>query len=687
MNSNLEGKCNKVDRNQMKITMLMLLARTVLTVLFAYGLFWLSLYVIFDYQELETNWIKKDIIRIEDYVVDDDGRFTVNGDDPYFIVNAYYRHLRTVKIYFSKPLEEDTNVQFYYRMKSRDFREEKSISVTAEAGDTEVRVNFGNVPSDELRMDISNDFSFDRIYIEGDIGIINNASVIVAAIVSVILIFLFWFLLSTHVVRFLWKCYCLAIDIYNNYEAAQTPLRRFLDGCKNKKIGIEKVFVILAIVLGTLFSTIIPPDQVPDELTHYRQMLDDGGFPDLAIQIEEFFGRTKVAEIEGIRDEKLDVPLLKKHIDDKFDYSRVSFTGIKIGLLKHFPQYITFMIGYVLHLSIYKCMIMAEIGAVFFFAIIGFIALKYMPFKKELLCAIMLFPMTVQQCSSVSYDAVMLPVCFLLTAYMFNCIHEKEVLGWRDVGVFATTALIIAMTKPTYFPLYLMILLIPYSKWKLPIWKNINLADVIKKYKWLVCLVCFLVVAAGIYILREHPYIMLLRACMHTPKHTLKLIYVTMREYDEFLRRSMVGWLGWLDIFMSPLFYHIVFVFLVLCSLENDKGLRRKHIVISVWERLLAIIISLSTISLIIVVMFLWTFKVTGQEYGTTVQEMVEQINGIAISYGVQGRYYLPVTLFFFLPYDNILKIKEKALFIAQVLYYPTIFIWCVIEVWGRYGY
>ncbi len=104
---------------------------------------------------------------------------------------------------------------------------------------------------------------------------------------------------------------------------------------------------------------------------------------------------------------KADYSKIKKNINEHFKCREKKGIAFSLGIdaIKHFPMAVGLYMGIVLNLPIYFCLQMSELGAVLFFVIIGRIALKNMSVKKELLCAIMLLPMS---CNNVHQLIMML---------------------------------------------------------------------------------------------------------------------------------------------------------------------------------------------------------------------------------------------------------------------------------------
>lgn len=121
-------------------------------------------------------------------------------------------------------------------------------------------------------------------------------------------------------------------------------------------------------------------------------------------------------------DEKVDIALFKEALIKRPEYSVTECLprGISLKCVKHLPATIGIMLGIILRLPTYWVMQLGEIFALIFYIGVCSKALLLMPVKKEIFEIIMLFPMSIQQAASINYDAVLLPLCFLLIAYILH---------------------------------------------------------------------------------------------------------------------------------------------------------------------------------------------------------------------------------------------------------------------------
>ncbi len=102
--------------------------------------------------------------------------------------------------------------------------------------------------------------------------------------------------------------------------------------------------------------------------------------------------------------------------------------AIHISVIKHLPATLGIILGILLGMPAYWVMQFGEIFLLIFYVYICYLSLKLMPIKKEVMALLMLFPMAIQQASSINYDAVLLPMCYLFIAYIFYLKFEKKKL-------------------------------------------------------------------------------------------------------------------------------------------------------------------------------------------------------------------------------------------------------------------
>lgn len=634
-------------------------------------------HLIFDYSEDTCNYGSSDILKVKGYEILDEQQYRVASDDPQLIFDTPHMKLDTVRLSVLTPVNHDIPVRIYYRKMACQYSEQYAVNGVMKAGESELFLDLSDIECDEIRFDVDGDFQYGQLSLTGSVANINIFKTVFFCIVWLILLILFWFFVSLPFGRCIFR---FIGWLGKKYDKVYNVI---VEWAARKKIHIGHVFCVLALFYGIAMACVVPPDQVPDELTHYYQMVESAGFPVIEKQIEDFFYKTGVGDMQGNPLVKVDKARLSEHLSDHFDKTVVNFKGLHLSIVKHLPSAVLFFIAYFLDLPVWVCLLMAELGSLIFYIVMGYLTLKYMPFKKELMCGILLLPMTVQQCASINYDSVLIPLCLFLTAYVFHCKYEKEKVGWGTFFLVLLIAGVVLPVKPTYVSFFLLVFLIPFEKWSLKIAHKWELMDFIKKYKWLVCVLGVMMIAAFLYIGRNNMFIQLLEASILRPDLTFERLYNTVKEMYSFYFMSTIAHLGWLDTLMPKMFYYFVFVCLFLYGLQDQKKVTGKSYILTWKERLFLIFIILTTVYLIIVAMFSWTMFLYDIDTGGTLEGMIAGLKKITISLGVQGRYFLPILLLCFLPFDGLLKIDKKKLFPIQCLYYPIVIflsLWVVLQ-------
>lgn len=656
-----------------------LIFRIFLIIVFALMGFGISGNVIYDYEEGVLTFDPEDASYVKGYEIYENNLYKMASDDPQIVFDLLKApvKLKEIKITLETPARQDIPVQVFFRERFNRYAEETSVKTMFMQGQTELVCSFDSEKCSFLRLDMDGDFQYKNMEVSGLMGNMNPFKTAGYYCCLVIFLLCIWRFVSERLGTVFFQ---LVKKIWEGYGFLYNKVEGF---ALKKGLHIGHVFCVIALCYGLSMAFLVPPDQVPDELTHYYQMVEFAGFPQIEKQIEDFFYKTGVGDMQGNPLVQVDQARLAEHMNDHFDKTVVNYTGFSTSIIKHLPATITFFIGYFLDLPVYQCLMMAEIGALLFYVVMGYLTLKYMPFKKELMCGILLLPMTVQQCASVNYDSMLISVSLFLTAYIFHCKYEKEWTGWKDLLLFFIIAYVVMKMKPVYAPIFLQVLLIPFSKWKLKIGKRFDVLQLIKKLKWVILPVGILMCAGVLYIGRNNTYVQLVEACFLRPDLVMVRLFRTIKELGGFYVMSMIADLGWLDTLMPEGFYLFVIICLFIFGQQNRSRLTGQSYEIKWKEKLLIIFISLTTLYLIFVAMFTWTMFLYDIDSGGTLSGMIDGIKKISLSLGVQGRYFLPVAFLFFIPFDRLFKVEKKTLFLIQCIYYPVIIfmsLWVLLQ-------
>ena len=436
------------------------------------------------------------------------------------------------------------------------------------------------------------------------------------------------------------------------------------------KIGKEKIIFISIFIYGLIMMFLIPTWQIPDEST-YLWMIG------MSIENEEFseilMNSVGIHNDDIIFDysEKIDIDEQERAMLKKPDYNKkdVMPKGMNLSIIKHLPATMGILLGILFGLPTYWVLQMGELASLVFYVLICYIALKLMPIKKELLAMFMFVPIVIQQAGSLSYDAVLIPLCFLFISYVLNLKYTKDNISIKDFVILILIWAVISYIKLPYCFLGLLVFVLPLEKICIQL-KEIKInGDVIKKWRILALLMLSIIMLSVIFVLKSNFWIQLVLTVFAEWKIVIYLLWQTIETWYEFLIVSSIGNFGWLDTpicFGIAIITYIAFLIVSLFNSGNDKkNIIKKWDAFVIWGT--AVVLTFfSSIALIN-----HTIMVTlyGSESATETYNLREALYQIPYIGGLQGRYFIPFLILFFLPLPQIKRINKKRMFIIIAIF------------------
>ena len=463
----------------------------------------------------------------------------------------------------------------------------------------------------------------------------------------------------------------------------------------NIRWSLEKVFLIVTIIVGIVFSILFPLYQIPDELTHINMIYSDLNLDMQFQEISGSYGDTN--RIIRNYDEKVN---LNEYfdLDEKLELTD-TLKVPNILWIRHFPQTIGLIFSSFLELPVLIGITISEILAVLFYAFVCYFALKWMPFKKEAMMVVMLLPMCIQQMGSFSYDSVLLPICFLFISYVLHLKFIKSKIQLLDFIKLIILLVVIALIKIPYALLGGLVVLLPLSKLDLN-FKFFKIDGLfLKKYKIaILSVLALLLIPFTIFclkLLKKISYGRILLGAIKANVATVQLILDTLSIYGMGYLKELTGSFGWLDTPVSILFTIFVLGSMLCIAffgyLPKKKKKEKFKNPFKKWEIIYLYLLAIGMCSIIILSMFEWTIYVTGvpnhqnlsvTEYANLIKYSIPAIGG------VQGRYFIPVIPLFLLPLFNrriqelISKMNCK---FYLLLYYFIVFGYMILIILKRY--
>ena len=412
-----------------------------------------------------------------------------------------------------------------------------------------------------------------------------------------------------------------------------------------RKAKLETIFVILALLFGSIFSLLLPPGYVPDELSHTRKSYE---------MAWKMLGWTETSANSGYLIRKVDKDYMKEIQLCLDDYNRDSMNrnyGRPFFLddtqqntlvdgdenyvapdLYYVPSGLGVALAYILHLAPIPTMYLARFANLFVFLLMGYVAMRLLPFGKEAFLIVSLFPMTMQLVMSTSYDCIMISLHFLTLALTLKmAFGENKPKIWKWPILFLLIVLIFIGKSHAYFAAAFLPLIVLLHQYPLPdaVMKRVRIAIALAAVVFLAGLVIGMVFfevpyTPGTYFLdRNGLEGYTLRYIWNHPKDVAYLFYRSLsRLGDMYLLSMAAAMLGrltintpsWVSIFM------LSFAFLAfLRSPKEEKKFTPDDTVILWGIAFVGIACSFAGMLLS------WT---------ALIADTVE---------GVQGRYFLPV--------------------------------------------
>lgn len=398
------------------------------------------------------------------------------------------------------------------------------------------------------------------------------------------------------------------------------------------KYSIEKLFLIIAIPIGLLFMFLIPLGQIPDDSSHFARAyaitegylvspVDDNNcgyapMPKKVITVSTYNGEKRL--------EKNLTNIGAKYDDEIIN---TSFTNTSIySFIVYIPQATGIIVGRILHLPI---SLIAYLGRLFNFIvylILVYYSIKLLPFLKKYAVFVALIPIAMQEATSLSSDGLTMGISCFLISYILHLKYTKtDKITKKEYLILAVATIVCSLCKIVYFPLVLLIYILPSEIFKSKKEKIIKLSFIV-----LLCLII-----NGAWTIYATRYLAEVKPGINSPEqfkyvisdpfNYVKIIIRTIKkEVLEYVYEMLGGRLGLLNV-STKSYYPKLSIVLMLFLMLTNRLTKRK---ISYFVKYLSLIIVIAVIGLIFSSLYVqWT-----------------PLKNVIIE-GVQGRYFIPILL------------------------------------------
>lgn len=432
----------------------------------------------------------------------------------------------------------------------------------------------------------------------------------------------------------------------------------------------ERIFLFIMVTFGFLIMFLTPPMCTPDENTHFANAVSIGYgniLPDVKDGVEGRYLSEEINQFIASNNGRYSGKLSEKYtfgenyfdswlpdVPEKLVFRSmeglasinpsaylVAGMGIRLGSLwcKFWGE------GYV---KPYNLLIFGRLFNAVFYMLVGYWALKITPILKRTMLVLLLMPMSIYLGVSISYDAVIIPVCVLFFANTFRLIlsEEHKAVTNGDILITLMCTFFMIGIKTAYAPFLALLLFIPKEKFG-------------NQKKYIGCIAATIMTALLVYVgykailsitmdgyqAVENSAVKEQKAYFWSHLYMIpEIASQTLKSYKIFYMQGFLAKLGQLDTnFILPFIsaFYTLFLAIMLIDICNIEVSVKKGI------RALALVLWAVSIGGTFLNMYLkWTPK-------------VQEIGGNVVS-GVQGRYFIPAFLFSCVPFMNGILLKSQ---------------------------
>ena len=521
---------------------------------------------------------------------------------------------------YDEPVQSDTKYKFAFDKQSNSKDREYEIVITYENGSSSTPVLYNTEKTYENGTLTINEekqpgtLSFEIYYYSRYATIIFTVAIIAITIISILALYLLMF----------------------------------------KNIKFEKLFVCTVLILGLAYVFVIPMYRGHDEHAHFFKAYEiSTGVFNTPIINEHSITTIPSAFFDVLHE---DYNTEERYINATYYDDVIRSAGVEVdeentitvggeymavySPLPYIPQALTIRIMSLFTDNLLIIFYMTRIVNLLVSVFLLYLAIKIIPFGKNIIFFIAIIPTTLSQIASVSPDALTITSSILFVAYLLKLIFGKDKITIKNIITLAVIGTVLGLCKIVYVPLALLTLLIPKEKYNkkrdrvlmcvlavaLPIIANLAWLGVASTH---LSLIDNNKSDAQKLNILSNP-IEYLRICFYTLYHDFDLYL--MQLFGGFMEHIEMVHVGWINVIA----YIIIFIIIVLFDKDIKDKLDKKMKI---------------TISIVL-------FIICGLIY-TSIYMQWSTLKNYYIN-GVQGRYFVELLLPFMLVLGQNKLVKES---------------------------
>ncbi len=595
---------------------------------------------------------QEEIISYSGYAVDKN-HFYITNNDPGLHIYAPSEAINDVCIKLDSPLEKATTFQIYYAKAGENLSEANSTRLTIEKGSTELYAPIPEGVYHRLRLDVDGEFELDCIVA----SMVSERTIYKSLDVNFVLLLILLILISAGLVYYVFFTEH-AIAIFGKTRDRLFSSSLDVDYAKSQAVKVANTYAIIAFLTGCMLVFLMPPLTVADEQAHFLKTLMVSHFDFIPTSQNGSLGAfltideaNFLLKYDNVNDAGLSFPgLFNSSSSATFACQFFKSEFVTLNSFAYLVPGMAVALARVIfnNPDIYSLLIIARLANLVLGIIMVRHALKITPAFRNTMFLLALMPMTLHQCASTSYDALLICACFLLFAYIMKLLlSDKDYkISIKDIIIICLCLCVIFAAKIAYAIVIILFLAVSFKKfggWK----------------KYVLCIGLVGVCAGVFYLLPSYFNTIAFNNLSSVPDvastgadkgafefslgNISNVVSSTIDHFSLNWREQFFGVLGWLKIYLPKAFMELFYIVLTLAVITDAcqvKGLK-------IFPRILSYVCLLGfTVAIILNAYIVWSPEIN--------------IANDPIAYGIQGRYFIPIIMFPLMIFSNPLLTKFK---------------------------
>lgn len=236
-------------------------------------------------------------------------------------------------------------------------------------------------------------------------------------------------------------------------------------------LKIEWVYAILSVVLGLVFSYVMPPLCAGDEYAHFlesyevssrilhTQVWDEQGYT--LLRADDYDSAVYLHDAASISDW---FETFRKGNVTEFVSAKEKSTVAARSWYVYLPSALMLSIVRLLGGSGHALLLLGRMTNLLVFVALMVLSIRMIPRGKVFLVCLGLVPETLYLANSFSYDGINLALCILLASYFYYLYDTTEKISWKQLLFYLVICAVMIPIKTVYLWYTVLLLLLPVKK-------------------------------------------------------------------------------------------------------------------------------------------------------------------------------------------------------------------------------